>query len=260
LAGKTQNIQTGFHDAVRSLFGDVAADAGVKPAPAQSLHDLAGNIAAAIETKAKGLYSQIDQAMGGTAFQTYNQQIDNVRRALRTSAGINPDADGRLIERINDLEDAKSKAWELAKQAGVNPDLGDAANALWRQKSALEDLGKQVQGSITGLRADLANGVQAAQETLSPAKLSTRANRLYNTGRLQQAIGERADDLLRATESTKQRLQDAVTSAAEQTKAAKGTAAQQSAVVSRNRALATSSAGAVGAGGVFELLRHLLGE
>jgi hypothetical protein len=74
----------------------------------------------------------------------------------------------------------------------------------------LEDLSKYIQTSTSGLRGDLAQGVNAAPESLSPAKLAPKANRLYNTGRLAQAVGEdRADDLLRAIETTKQQARDA---------------------------------------------------
>lgn len=192
-----QGIQNDFHQSVRDLFDNVSKEAGVQPKPAESLRDVAANTAAAIKGKASGLYKQLDQAIGGTRFQTYDEQINNVKRALRNSAGIDPDADGRLIERINSLEDAKAAALDQAKAAGVDPKLIDQANAAWRQASALEDLSKHIQASTSGLRGDLAQGVNAAPESLSPAKLASRANRMYNTGRLQQALGEdHADELL----------------------------------------------------------------
>src|SRR5581483_11213305 len=140
----------------------------VQPQPAESLRDVAANTAAAVKAKASALYQQLDKAIGGTRFQTFDEQLSNVRRALKNSAGIDPDADGRLVERINDLEDAKAAALDQAKTAGVDPKLIDQANSAWRQASALEDLSKHIQASTSGLRGDLAQGVKAAPEALSP--------------------------------------------------------------------------------------------
>jgi hypothetical protein len=107
---------------------------------------------------------------------------------------------------------------------------------LRRRASALEDLSKHIQASTSGLRGDLAQGVKAVPEALSPAKLATRANRLHDTGRLQQALGEsQADDLLRSIERTKQAAQDAAENAARQSDAATAKAGQQKAGVYAKR-------------------------
>lgn len=253
-----QGIQNEWHGAVRDLFDSVAKEAGVEPKPAESLHDVAANTAAALKAKASDLYKQLDAAVGGTRFQTFDEQLSNVKRALRNSAGIDPDADGRLVERINALEDAKANALEQAKAAGVDPNLIHEANATHRQAMALEDLSKHIRSSMEGLRTDVAQGAKAAPESLSPAKLAPKANRLYNTGRLQQAIGEdRADDLLRAIESTKQAAKDAAQNAVQKTEAATAKAGQQASNVKLARYAATSAlAGIPGLG----LLWHLLGE
>ncbi len=258
LQSNLQDVQEQWHGTVRDLFDDVAKDAGVQPNPAESLRDVAANTAAAVKAKASAMYKQLDQAVGGTRFQTFDEQIGNVKRALRNSAGIDPDADGRLIERVNQLEDAKSAALDQAKAAGVDPKLIDQAHGAWRQASALEDLSKHIQASTSGLRADLAQGVNAAQESLSPAKLATRANRMYNSGRLQQAVGEdHADDLLKAIETTKQKAQDAAQNAVKQTESAVANAAHRAHAVNLKRYAAGSVlAGVPG----FELLKHLIGQ
>lgn len=101
LADNLSGIQNNWHQSVRDLFDSVASEAGVKPEPADSLPDVAANTAAARKQKASGLYRQLDAAVGGTRFQAWDEQLANVQRALRNSAGIDPDADGRLVERIN---------------------------------------------------------------------------------------------------------------------------------------------------------------
>jgi hypothetical protein len=259
LQSNLQDIQDSWHGSVRDLFDDVANDAGVQPKPAESLRDVAANTADAVKAKASQMYRQLDEAAGGTRFQTFDEQINNVKRALRNSAGIDPDADGRLIERVNQLEDAKAAALDQVKSAGVDPKLIDQANSTWRQGSALEDLSKHIQSSTSGLRADLAQGVNATQESLSPAKLATRANRMYDSGRLQQAVGEdHANDLLKAIETTKQKAQDAAANAVKQTEGAVANAAQRVDAVKfrRNAAVLTGITGVPG----FKLLKHLLGE
>jgi hypothetical protein len=262
LENDLQQLQDGFHGSVRDLFDKVAQDAGVQPKPAPSLNDVASNLSAAVKAKASALYKQLDAAIGGgTRFQTFDEQLSNVRRALRNSAGIDPDSDGRLIERINDLEDVREKAFAAAKANGVDPNLIHSANAAHRQAMALGDLSKHIQASISGLRSDVAQGVNAAEESLSPAKLASRVNRLYNSGRLQQALGDsHADELLRGIESTRQRLQDAAQNAAAQTEQAIEQAKQQTSAVNTRRVIGSAAAASIGAPKVWTIVKHLLGE
>ncbi|MGA7524257.1 MAG: hypothetical protein WBW84_17535 [Acidobacteriaceae bacterium] len=252
-------IQQNWHQSVRDLFDSVAKEAAVQPKPAQSLNDIAANTAAAIKAKASALYRQLDQAVGGTRFQTFDEQLQNVKRALRNSAGIDPDADGRLVERVNTLEDAKAAALEQAKAAGVDPNLINEANATHRQGMALEDLSKHLRASMEGLRADVGTAAtKAAPEALNPTKLSPRLNRMYNTGRLQQAIGDdHADELLEASEAAKQRAKDAASEAAQKAESAQADATRKAANVNLRRYVATAALGGIPG---FELLRHLLGE
>ncbi|MGA7523558.1 MAG: hypothetical protein WBW84_13985 [Acidobacteriaceae bacterium] len=252
-------IQNNWHGSVRDLLDSVGREAGVKPNPAQSLNDVAANLSAAIKAKASGLYKELDNAIGGTRFQTYDEQLGNVKRALRNSAGIDPDTDGRLVERINQLEDAKAAAMDQAKSAGVNPDLIHQANTTHRQAMALEDLSKHLRASMEGLRADVGTAAtKAAPEALNPTKLSPRLNRMYNTGRLQQAVGnDHADELLEAAETAKQRAKDAASEAAQKAEAAQSTADRQASNVKLKRYVAATALGSIPG---FELLRHLLGE
>lgn len=263
LENNLARIQGDWHQSVRDLFDSVAQEAGVQPKPAQSLNDVAANVSAAIRAKASSLYKQLDQAIGGTRFQVFDQQLENVKRALRNSAGIDPDADGRLVERINQLEDAKAAALNQAKAAGVDPNLIHEANATHTQAMALEDLSKHLRASMEGLRSDVGTtATKAAPEALNPAKLAPRVNRLYNTGRLQQAIGDdHADELLEAAETAKQRAKDAALEAVRQKEAAEANAARHSANAKLRRTVAGTAVGAaLGGYPAYELLRHILQE
>ena len=127
---------------------------------------------------------------------------------------------------------------------------------------ALADVSKPIQASISGLRADVGNVINAAAESLSPAKLANRVNALYDKGRLQHALGEDGSaDFLTAIEDTKQRLKDAASAAKQQAEVVRARAAQQSSAVTTRRAVAGAAAGAA-LGGVpgYALLKHLLGQ
>lgn len=257
LGSELSGIRDDWHQAVRDTLDQVSREAGVKPNPAQSLNDVAANLSAAIKAKASGLYKQLDQAIGGTRFQTFDEQLSNVKKALRNSAGIDPDADGRLVERINALEDAKAKALEQAEASGVNPNLIHEANATHRQAMALADLDRHIKMSIEGLRSDVGTAAtKAAPETLSTTKLAPRLNRMYGTGRLQQALGDsRADDILEAVESAKQRAKDAAETAVRKTEAAQADAARSASNVKLRRTILEST---LGGGLGFELLKHFV--
>lgn len=91
-----------------------------------------------------------------------------------------------------------------------------------------------------------------------PAKLSTRLNKLYGSGRLQQAVGEdRAQASLRTAEETKQRLVDVASAAQKQAAVAEARAEQSKAAVKLNRTAARSLAAGASVPGVA-LLKYLL--
>jgi hypothetical protein len=165
-------------------------DAGVQPSSATSIRDVTSELATAIKAKASALYQQLDAATGGGRFQRFDEQIKNIQQAIRETTGIDPDKEGALIERLNTVQDAKDAALAEAKASGVDPKLIDTANATYKQSKALENLSAHIRASASGMRPELAEaGAKATPEVLSPAKLFPRVNALFNTGRLQQALG-----------------------------------------------------------------------
>jgi hypothetical protein len=84
------------------------------------------------------------------------------------------------------------EAGELAgagKQAGVDPNLVDKARADWKQAQSLYDLDSQLKMSTSGMRPEMATPT-STPETVDPRKAFDRLNKLYNSGRLQQAVGQ----------------------------------------------------------------------
>lgn len=131
-----------------------------------------------------------------------------------------------------------------AESAGVPRTLLDQANSDFRKSKAMLDLSKQIRASSEGLRPELANGAKnPVPEKVNTGKLVGRVNKMYDSGRLQDALGkQRSDDLLRAVNDTH---------------VASQTAESWKAMAKRYGGYA--AAGALPVGG-YELIRHLLGE
>jgi hypothetical protein len=246
------SVQNALQSSVRGILDQVADTANVQRPVEPSVRDAVGEVANDVANRAKGYYKLIDDALTteggdiGTNYKTFDQQISNVRREIRMSAGINPDKDGELLKRLNDLVDHKKAAMDLATSKGVPADTGTKADQLWRQSKSLEELQTALHQSATGLRPELSGTTQAAPEALSPNRLAPKLNNLYSSGRLESALSaEHADDLLKAVEA----------------------ASLQAKRVESNRALlghfvkgaAVAGAGAVGAD-AYEGVKHYLGN
>jgi hypothetical protein len=209
LKGAEKVVQPDLQGSLRSILNDVAADHKITIPSGTAMRDYAENLGTQIKGRASSIYKTIDNAIG-TRFQTFDEQLSNVRRALRDDTGIDHDYTGKLIEREGQLTDAKAAAEAQAISNGVDPDTIKNANAYWRQGSALQDLSSKIRQSTSGLPDSLNNGSQAAStahgEVVSPNRLAPAIHRLRDSGRLAQAVSDtRADDLLRAVESAKAR-------------------------------------------------------
>ena len=120
----------------------------------------------------------------------------------------------------------------------------DQANGDFRKSMSIADLSRAIRLSTEGLRPELAEGAKKAlPEKINPAKFSSRVNKLYDSGRLQDAVGQqRAGDLLRATNDAQ-----AASQTVQNLRSAAGSTAKHLGWYS-------------GAGAVYELLHHLTGE
>ena len=213
LRGAEKVVQPELQGSLRQMLGDVAAEHGITIPDGTAMRDTAEQVGQAVKVKGSAIYKAVDDALDGTRFQTFDEQLSNVRRALRNDTGVDHDQTGRLIERLNDLEDAKANAQQQAINHGIDPKAFDKANAYWRQGSAIQDLSAKIRQSTGGLPDSLNEGSKAASaasgEVVSPSKLAPKVHSLRDSGRLAQALSQdRADDLLRAVESAKARTAD----------------------------------------------------
>jgi len=237
-------IQDEFQNGIRGLLNDAAKESGVNPSGATSIRDVANDVSTALQSKAKQSYQALDDATGGRV-QRFSDSIKAVQQKLRNLNGIaTPDDESAWVERLNDLQDSHEKAMQEAEAAGVPRTLLDQANADFRKSMAMSDLSQNIRASSEGLRPELAAGAKKPiPEKVNTGKLYSRVNKLYDSGRLQDALGDqRSGDLVRATNDAH--------------------AASQTAQNVRN--LAGSAAKHILRplyyGATWELLKHLFGE
>jgi hypothetical protein len=234
-------IQDAFQGEIRNLLNDAAQEAGVAPSGASSIRDVANDVSTALQNKAKQSYQALDDATGGRV-QRFSDSIKAVQQKLRNLNGIATPADeAAWVERLNDLQNSHEKAMQEAEAAGVPRTLLDQANADFRKSMAMSDLSQNIRASSEGLRPELAAGAKKPiPEKVNTGKLYSRVNKLYDSGRLQDALGDqRSGDLVRATNDAH--------------------AASQTAQNVRNLA-GSAAKHTLYYGATWELLKHLFGE
>jgi hypothetical protein len=206
-ATDTGAVQDALQGTIHNILGNVADATNVPKPVSSSLRDVFSELGDNVAAKAQSLYKKIDDALTteggtiGTNYKTYDQQIQNVRRAIRMDTGIDSDYSGKLLEREGLLVDAKQKALDMAAAQGVPSDTGAKADELWRMSKSLQDIQSALNQSVTGLRSELTTtATQAAPEEIT-ATFAKKLNALYTSGRLADALSPKhADDLLRAVE------------------------------------------------------------
>jgi hypothetical protein len=152
------------------------------------------------------MYASLDSALGGTRFQSFEEAIDNVSRAIRDEVGLDPARDKQLADRLQDAKAARDAAIEQLQSKGIDPGTIDQADALHRRAMALQDVSKAVRASTDVHPSQLANGADNTAATNVRTKpLWNRLQQLATPNpkypgtpsRLAQAIGEeRAAQLL----------------------------------------------------------------
>lgn len=235
-------IQDAFQGQMRDIVNDAAKELGVDTSKAASIRDVAQDVSDSLLQKARASYKALDDATGGRV-QRFSDAIKAVQQKLRNLTIASPDEEGAWIEKLNDLTDAHEKAMQEAEAQGVPRSLLDQANIDFRRSKAMLDLSKSIRASTEGLRPELASGAKAPiPEKVNTSKLFPRVQKLYDSGRLQDALGSRAADLLRAVNDS-----HAATQLAQSWRAMAG------------KVGGYAAAGALPIGG-WELVRHLLGE
>lgn len=200
-----KHLQPNVQGAVRTAIQQAAQEHGISIPETASLRDVAQTLSDAVRAKAHGLYQQLDTALGGTRFQTFDEQLGNIQRAIRDSLGIDPEKDAALAKRLQDVTTARNAAMDAVRAKGMDPGgLIDRANQLHQQSMALQDVGKAIRATTD---------VHPAAENEATTRLAPFFKRMQALStpnpkypgapsRLVQALGEgRATELLHAVDS-----------------------------------------------------------
>lgn len=192
------SVQPVLQQNVRNVLGKVSQDAGVSPDNPSSIRDVVESASDKVKATSSALYKQLDDATGGR-FQRFNDKLKTLNRAIREST--DEDEEARLNQRKAEVETTQAQALEDARLAGVDPNLIRQANLTWKQSQALFDLDHQLKMSTSGMRPEIATP-DSSPEILDPKKLFGRLNKLYDSGRLQDAVGEQnARELLQHSDN-----------------------------------------------------------
>lgn len=179
-----QNIQPQVQAGIRNAISDVAKKAGVDAPTTKSMRGVIEETADKVEAQSKAIYRTIDAATDGR-FQPNADALKNVNLKLRDITGLDDEKEAELIAKKQRLEWQQDQMFDEATKKGVPKEAIDAAKSRFKQAQALYDTDAQLKAAVTG-RAGIGKGI----ETVDPNKLVPRLHKLYDSGRLQEAVGE----------------------------------------------------------------------
>jgi hypothetical protein len=193
-------VQGAIRDAAQKESNLIRAKEGVGPEAPPSVRDAVENVANAVKARSKAAFATLDEASGGR-WQRFDDALSNLRDKIDESAGVDDDAFEKYSQRAKDIEASQNDLVnQLVHDGKIDADMAETAKADYKQSSALYDLSQQIRNSSSGLRPELGEGTP---ETIDPAKLSPRLNKLYDSGRLSQALGnEGAAQLVKQVDSS----------------------------------------------------------
>ena len=162
-----------------------APEAAPAVTPSAGIRTSVEDVSNAVKAKSQAIYQQLDQASGGR-WQRYDDALKNIQDKMDEVNGVDDDAYDRLETKRNDIETGQAQMIEDLKAKGIDPKTADAAVAHYKQAMALRDLDKAVKASTTG---DIASGATKS-ESVNPKAFTARIQKLYDSGRLKQAVGD----------------------------------------------------------------------
>src|SRR5581483_909106 len=173
-------LQKGISDTAAS-----ASTANQVPASSKGARHVIEDVADSVWSKSKQQYAALDEATGGR-IQRFTDRLENIRQKLNELTGTEEDfaKEAALLKAQKETEDAMSDAFAEAKAKGIDPKLVDEADANFKKANALYDTDHAVKMSSSG-------GITENKPlTVDPKKLASRLEKLHDSGRLQQALGE----------------------------------------------------------------------
>ena len=146
------------------------------------------------------LHSMLSFVLGLKAPCRFSLSLSPWRRQLRELTGTAEDTakEGKLLQAQHETEQSMQEAFEDAKKSGVDAKVVDEASGTFKKAQALYDLDSTVKKVTTGMRPDIGAASAAENpEIVNAERFFDRVNKLHQSGRLQEALGEGgADNLL----------------------------------------------------------------
>jgi len=200
-------------DAVEKLTPELEAQeaaaktqqAATPPKPSASIRDAAEEAADKVHAQAKADYKVLDEASNGR-IQRFRDRLEANRRKLLNLTDSEEDraTESSILKNQKETEDSMADTFEEMKKNGVNPDLVDRADANFKKSQALYELDNAIKKSVVpeSGRPGVTHPDLYAEnpEAINPKILHRRINSMYDSGRLQDALGEeQADEMFRHT-------------------------------------------------------------
>lgn len=184
---------------IREAANTAADESEVAQPEAKSIVKTVEELADNVLAKSKEQYRLLDEATGGRV-QRFTDRLQNIQRQLRELTGTAEDTakEGKLLQAQHETEQSMQEAFEDAKKSGVDAKVVDEASGTFKKSQALYDLDSTVKKVTTGMRPDIGTASAAENpEIVNAEKFFDRVNKLHQSGRLQEALGEGgADNLL----------------------------------------------------------------
>lgn len=187
------DIQPTLKSGIKDVWNNVADESGVPRPTTSSVQDMGEQVGDSILARSKANFKKIDAATDNR-FSGLQKSLKDVNNALRS---VTNDAEEQaLMVRKIRLELQTDQMFDEALVNGVTRDTVDAAKADFKKAQAIFDTNHQIRMSTTGVRPGMP-GAEDVPEEVNPKSLMNRSNKLYNSGRIQEAMGEdNASDLI----------------------------------------------------------------
>lgn len=186
-------IQPLTQQVLKQVINNAARDSGVNPSnEAGLLRNAASDIGSQVKARSSAAYNALDEASSGR-WQRFNDQIKNLQNKSDELVGIDDEKAAEFDAQIDDIKTTRdSLVKQLIDDGKINKDTATKASADWKQSQALTDLDNVIKRNVRPPTT------QNPAESIGNMKtLENQLQKMHDSGRLSEAIGNKADDLMR---------------------------------------------------------------
>lgn len=177
------------------MWNNRADELGVgRPDPAAPVRDMGEQVADQVYARSKASYKLIDDATEGR-FQPNADKIQNINMKLRDMTGTDDVTEAKLLDQKRTLLAQQDQIFADAEAAGVPKTTVNAAKQDYKTAQAIYDTNHEIQMSTSGVRPGMKGSAKVPEE-VNGKSLMNRFNKIYNAGRLQEALGEKGSEAL----------------------------------------------------------------